>query len=121
MISPSTCDLKGRLGGDKLVGELRQEGRNPVERHPVVGARVPERTPWHIGRGGIGRILHHRNAAGLTDRHQPRSAVVEHTGQDNTDGEVPVGPGCRPEQWIDRGPGPVLTRTAGQVDAAILE
>ena len=68
----------------------------------------------HARKERIGRVLRHHQAAALMHGKGAGGAVVEHSGQHDTDDPRAECPGCRAEKGVDGGPVAALVRAAGE-------
>ncbi len=115
-------------GGDRFVVATasrvrrREQRAHRIRSNAEVHRQAGDGVLRHVRELRVRGVLHDREAAARVNSPQARRAVVEHAAHEHADHPRSVRPRRRAEQWVDRGPAPVLLRPADHAhDAAVDE
>jgi hypothetical protein len=82
----------------------------------MINRDMLDRASWHAGTFRVTRLLRDSDTTTSFDFIKAGGAIVQLTGEDDTDDPWPISLGSRSKQWIDRRTGMVLARATCQVE-----
>src|SRR5205085_8181192 len=95
--------------------------RHLRESNNVIGLGAVHGIEWHLRKGRVLRVLHHRYAAGFPDRPKSRGVVAQSAGQDHANTAGPAADRSRAQHWINGGTRIVFTRTLAQEEPGTVD
>jgi hypothetical protein len=118
----TACDVDFilEIAGDRyrltcgLPHQFFEQRRHAREADDMIGLRTDQGRRRHFRKGGVARVLHHGDAAGLLQRRKAGRAVPQHPGEDGANRPGTTAEGRGPEQRVQRRPGVVLARPRSQ-------
>src|SRR5262245_21528177 len=120
MEGPSSfCRAPRFLGArGNVLADLKKDARHARQRDAVIDFNVFEGARRHGRAQRVAWVLNDRYTAPALDFVEPGGAVVEPPGQDDADRVRSISARCAAKQRVDRRPGPVHARSAGEHQVA---